>query len=334
LNTQQNLPRKDKSTVKYIFRSRFPGGSIGQSDFSSLEVYVQCMLTGAKVLTEALSKGLDVHVLKLSLSSMGEGKSYEELLDLCKGPNATPEWKERRTRSKEISFQDAYGAGPAKIAKTTGLSVAEVAAFQESDRKANPEIPAFFEGLYRTLIANRQPHGGPTPHPEVPGVICHLGRSEYVTPDGKRYGFTERPSLRWHTELGINQDFSPTEEKNYVVQGTGGEIAKMAMWLCVREFYRRCNFGQRGLLVNQVHDAIYIDADETVRQGALLTLHACMLAASPAYEAYFDWKLPIYVPAETTYGDSLAEETAADLPEFGIKARVAEILARYSKVKA
>jgi DNA polymerase-1 len=330
----QNLPRKDKSTVKYMFRSRFGGGCIGQSDFSSLEVYVQAMLTQAKVLTAALKANLDVHVLKLSMSkSMGQGKSYEELLVLCKGgPGVKPDpfWKEQRTKAKTISFEDAYGAGAPKIAKSTGLTVDEVVEFQAADRAKNPEIGAFFDALHKTLVANRVPHGEATSHPEVAGVICHLGRSEYITPDGKRYGFTERPALRWQTEQGINQNFSPTEEKNYVVQGTGGEVAKMAMWICVREFYRQRNFDQGALLVNQVHDAVYIDAALGKKEQALMTLHACMLAASPAYERYFDWKLGIYVPAETTYGDSLADENAAELlPPLAMDAAVLSIVDRY-----
>jgi DNA polymerase I len=330
----QNLPRKDKSTVKKIFCSRFPYGSIVQSDFSSLEVYVQAMLTGAEVLTEALRKGLDVHVLKLSMSSMGEGKSYEGLLELCKGPNATPEWKEKRTRSKEISFQDAYGAGPAKIAKTTGLTQEEVQQFQSADRAANPEIPAFFDSMTKKLIAGRVPHGVASPHPEVAGVMCHLGRAEYTTPDGKRYGFTERPSLRFQTEQGVNQNFSPTEIKNYVVQGTGGEIAKMAMWIAVREWFRRGNFGGLSLLVNQVHDALYVDSEPTAREESLMTLHSCMLAASPAYAAYFSWPLPIHVPAETSYGEDLADEHPASLPYAEVKSRVSSILQRYFGVKS
>jgi DNA polymerase I len=156
----------------------------------------------------------------------------------------------------------------------------------------------------------------------------------YITPDKKRYGFTERPALRFQVEKGRMQGFSPTEEKNYVVQGTGGEIAKMAMWLCVREFYRRGGDAEhRPLLVNQVHDAIYIDTGLACRGDALMTLHACMLAASPAYEKYFDWKLPIYVPAETSYGVDLADESPADLPEAVVKTRVADILARYFGIK-
>jgi DNA polymerase I-like protein with 3'-5' exonuclease and polymerase domains len=309
----QNLPRKDKSVAKRMFRSRFKGGNIGQSDFSSLEVYVQAMLTRAKALTAALKAGLDVHVLKLSLSKLGEGKSYEELLDLCKGPNATPEWKEKRTKSKEISFQDAYGAGDPKIAKATGMAVEDVAAFRRDNDAANPEIGAFFERLAEKLVKGRVPHGSATPHPEIAGVMCHLGRAEYITPDGKRYGFTERPALRYMVDQGRNQGFLPTEIKNYVVQGTGGEIAKAAMWLLVREFYRLRNFGGLALLVNQVHDAVYIDTDPEVRDRALALLHTCMLAASPWFERWFKWELGIYVPCETSYGEDLADEHTANI---------------------
>jgi DNA polymerase-1 len=329
----QNLPRKDKSKAKKLFRSRFgPGGMIFQSDFSSLEVYVQAMLTGAKALIALLLSGRDIHVHNLARAvKLSEGKTYEELLLLCKGTateKPDPKWKEKRVGAKEISFQDAYGAGDAKIAITTGLPEEDVKAFRDAHAAENPEIGAFFDKLGEVLIANRTP-GSATPHPEAPGVMCHLGKSHYVTPDGKRYGFEERPAPAWLVEKGITQSFSPTERKNYVVQGTGGEIAKAAMWLAVREFYRRRNFNGLALLINQVHDALYGDAAKEVALEATRLLHACMLAASEFFGKWFKWDLPIGVPAETTYGEDLSDENPVDIGD--VSALVAEIVSRNLK---
>ena len=100
----------------------------------------------------------------------------------------------------------------------------------------------------------------------------------------------------------------PTEIKNYPVQGEGGEWAKAAMWLAVRAFYKRRNFGGLALLVSQVHDACYGDFHNSVRFEAAALLHAAMESASEFMEFYFGWPQPVHVPSETTWGVSMIEE--------------------------
>ena len=102
--------------------------------------------------------------------------------------------------------------------------------------------------------------------------------------------------------------FSPTEVKNYVVQGEGARWAKVAMWLSVRAFYARRNFDHMACLVNQVHDACYADAHNSVAFEAAALLHACMEAASEFVENYFGWPIPVPVPSDTTWGASMADE--------------------------
>jgi hypothetical protein len=80
------------------------------------------------------------------------------------------------------------------------------------------------------------------------------------------------------------------------------------MWLAVRAFYKRRNFGHLALLVNQVHDALYADAHKDVAFEAAALLHACMEAASDFMEYYFGWSIPVPVPSDTTWGASMMDD--------------------------
>lgn len=300
----QNLSNGNKSEVKTIFVSRFKDGKIIQSDFRSLEVYVQAILTLSKQLIADLQAGLDMHVLRLSQK---EGKPYEEVLALAKGPDATQEWKDKRTGSKEFSFQAAYGAGDQAISDTTGIAIETVAELRAADEKRYPEVGKFYDKMEAEVNGNARPTGAWTPHPDKPSVMVQLRSSTYRTPDGKVYSFRSNPSPSYLLKRGILDSFSPTERKNYPVQGMGGEWAKAAMYLVLVEFYRRENFGGLALLVNQVHDAIYGDADRTVADEAAAVIHAAMEAASDYMEYLFGWPIPLPVPTETEHGSSMAD---------------------------
>lgn len=322
----QNIPKGNKSKVKLVFVSRWGAdGKIIQSDFSALEIYVQAILTKCKQLIEDLKAGLDMHCLRLANT---EGLPYADVVVLCKGDKAkgieaVKEWDYKRTDSKVYSFQAAYGAGDQKISDSTGMPIDRVSALRAADDARYPEINAYFEARTEEIKRNRKPSGLVIPHPLVPGVMCNLGRSHVRTPDGKLYSYQESPSPKYLVKRGVTASFSPTEIKNYEVQGEGGEWAKAAMWLVVREFYRRRNFGHMALLVNQVHDALYSDAHTTVALDAAVVLHACMEAASDFMEYQFNWPVPVPVPSDTTWGANMMEEKS--IPD--IKALAAPIRA-------
>lgn len=303
------------SQIKRAFVSRF-GGWIIQSDFTSLEIYVQAALTMCRQLIEDLRQGLDMHVLRAEQAwGKAEGRDYAYILAAAKDENH-PEhakWKKLRGDAKVFSFQRAYGAGVAKIAATTGMSVEDVEALVQVEAERYPELITYIEEVTEVIRANRVPTSRFCQHPDVPGLQCQLGRSHYTTPDGKLYSYSESPSPKFLAERpasrgGVAQSFSPTEIKNYVVQGTGGEWAKAAMYLSIRAFYRFGNFDGKALLVNQVHDAVYVDADDSVHLKAAALLHACMLEASTYMEWWFNWKLPLGVPSETKVGRNMMEE--------------------------
>lgn len=339
----QNIPKGNKSDIKSVFMSRFgryivddfgnlvyvAAGKIIQSDFTALEIYIQALLTKCKQLIIDLKAGLDMHCVRLATK---EKMDYAEVVKLAKGfdldgvwHDAVKEWDYKRTAAKTFSFQRAYGAGAQKIADSTGLPIEEVEALIEADNLRYPEIEPFFEGLAQDLKLSRKPWRSCVPHPDIPGVICNLGRGFYRTPDQKLYAYTEHPAPEFvvnhkNPARRANQSFSPTEIKNYIVQGEGGEWAKAAMWLAVRSFYFYQNFQHRALLVNQVHDALYADAQDDAAFESACLLHACMEAASDFMEWKFNWKVEVPVPSDTTWGRSMMEEEK--IP--GLKARAAE----------
>jgi DNA polymerase-1 len=322
----QNIPKGNKSDVKTIFVSRFgkfvtdnygdqvwvPHGKIIQSDFSSLEVYVQAVLTKCAQLIADLKSGMDLHVVRLASK---EKMDYQEVFNLCKGYTdaqgiyipAVDEWDYKRTGAKVFSFQRAYGAGNKKIAESTGIPLEEVEALSAAEDERYPEIPTYYSDVTAAIKAQRKPHRV-IQHPEFPGVTAHIGKSYYRTPDGKLYSYIESPAPEYLVKKGISASFSPTEIRNYVVQGAGGEWAKAAMWLSVRAFYARQNFGGLALLVNQVHDAEYVDAHDNVAFEAACLLHACMEAASDFMEYTFKWQIPVPVPSDTSWGLNMMEE--------------------------
>lgn len=326
----QNIPKGNKSKAKQMFVSRYPGGDIGQSDFSSLEVYCQAWLTKPKLLIKDLLEGLDLHCVRLAAK---EAKPYEEVLKLCKGYfqddgtfiDAIEEWDYKRTGAKVFSFQRAYGAGVATIAKATGMSVEDVQALIDAENARYPEIDSYFSDLEQEIERNAVPTTNFSAHPMNPAVRVQMRISRIRTPDGKRYTFRSHPSQGWQLKRGITSTFSPTERMNYPVQGLGGQAMKSAMWLVVREFYRHENFNGLALLVNTVHDAAYRDAHPSVSLASSELMHACMEAASDFIAYWFKWDIPLPVPTDSVRGANMGDEVKLNSQEF--KANVAEIRA-------
>ncbi len=323
----QNLPKGNKSDVKTLFVSRFKNGKVVQSDFKSLEVYIQAILTKCKRLILDLQEGLDMHCVRVSQTY---DITYEDALLKCKGDedngiDAIPEWDKKRTDAKVFSFQRAYGAGAKTISENTGIPLETVEALIVAENERYPEIEPFFAKLTEEIRLGSMATGRFFNHPDIPGLSCNPRQGNYRTPDGKLYVWRENAAPKWMAERpaskgGKATSFSPTEIKNYPVQGGGGEWAKAAMWLAVRAYYKMKNWGGKALLVNQVHDALYTDAAEDVALEAAAALHAAMEEASTFMEWYFNWDIPVPVPTDTGWGPNMLESKR--MPP-GFKGRVA-----------
>uniref|UniRef100_A0A7M2QN35 DNA-directed DNA polymerase n=1 Tax=feces metagenome TaxID=1861841 RepID=A0A7M2QN35_9ZZZZ len=336
----QNIPKGNKSKAKQMFVSRFEGGSILQSDFSALEVYVQANLTKCAALIQALLKGTDMHCLRLSKK---EHMDYDEVFKLCKGWRETAadgtviehaavdEWDYKRTGVKVFSFQLAYGAGAATIAKATGMALDEVEALMQAENELFPEIAEHFEKRGEEIQKNARATSSFVMHPANPAVKVQIMLSRIQLPSGKKYSYMSAPAPAFLLKRGVTSAFSPTERKNYEVQGEGAEVMKAAMWLAVREFYRHRNWGGKALLVNTVHDAQYADADPSVCDEVAAVLHSCMESATDFFCYWFKWQLSVPVPSDTVRGDNMGEEIPYKSDAFKAQAKQlrSELATRY-----
>lgn len=313
----QNLSNVSKSRARELFTSRFKNGVVVGSDFTSLEVYVQGMLTHCSQLLLDLESKIDMHCMRLAYQ---EGMDYEEVKRLAKGytdengvkHEPAEEWVEKRRLAKVFTFQRQYGAGVKTLMKQTGLSKEVIEKLIAADEDRYPEVSQWFAKFVEDIYANAVPTSNFFMHPCNPAIKVQQLTSQVKLPDGKLYTFKSEATNSLGLKSGKTTEFSSTQPLNFPVQGTGGQIAKMAMWVAVREFYRMENFGGRALLVNMVHDAQYCDADPSVKYQAAALLTACMTVASDAYGKAMGWELPIRVPTDTQMGPNLAEEHGID----------------------
>jgi hypothetical protein len=100
--------------------------------------------------------------------------------------------------------------------------------------------------------------------------------------------------------------FSPTERKNYPVQGFGGEVVQTMIGVLWRYMLENENFGGEVLLVNTVHDCIWLDGvDGKVQQVALKAQEILEGVPDIFNEAYPELNIEVPFPCETEIGNDM-----------------------------
>lgn len=318
----QNLPRSDeddageaKSRVKEMFTSRFgSAGKIVEVDYSALEVVMLAALTKDDKLLELLQADTDMHCYRLAFKL---GEPYDEVKRKCKDAS-DPEhnkYKVMRTKIKTPSFADQYGATAEGIAFQTGMSVEECREFQENEMKLFPVSRG-----YRKVIADEVARTGSAPeciHREQnpsTGAWQVYRRGYFRAPGGTRYSFRQVPS--WNKETRREEmAYKPTQMANYPYQGEAGFMMAISMGRIMRHCVANRWYDGRVCLINNVHDAAYLDvADEAVGTEAARAVRDIM-ADAPRYMTAI-W--PEYdmahvpFPAAAEMGRSMMEKVHID----------------------
>ena len=291
----QNIPRGDKSLVKRMFVSRFgKSGRIIEIDYSQLEVIVQGVLSRDKQLCRDINEGVDFHVKRLSAAT---GKDYEHLkrLHLSGDESVAAE----RTRIKGFTFQRAYGAGPQAISESTGIPLKEVKDLIRAEEALYPGVTRFDGRVEESIINTAKPSGR---YITLNGVSHLIKEGHWWCPTGTKYNFSEEIAPQFLQERGIFTSFSPTQRKNYPVQGLGGEIVQTMIGKMFRFFAKQNNYNERAFLINTVHDCILIDCHEDM-VGLVVTHAVQMMEKVPnVFNYYFDMKINVPFPVEAEVG--------------------------------
>jgi DNA polymerase I-like protein with 3'-5' exonuclease and polymerase domains len=229
-STNPNLQNISNNPIKQIFTSRYKDGVIVEMDFNQLEVVALAHVTGDLQLIHDISSGADIHS------------------ELYKGMFGRYPTKEERKPFKARTFQLIYGAGAKAISKQAGCSLEEAKKFVDVFYGRYPQV-GFWHKDFAAQVERYATY-------ELDDDGFREKTKTYIlnTETGRKFCFKEYHSdSSWSTRT---YNFSPTELKNYPVQGLAtGDIVPMMLGVMFRLLKGRDDVK----MVNTIHDSLMFD---------------------------------------------------------------------------
>lgn len=275
----QNQPKSFESKVKQHFTSRYEEGKIIELDYQQLEIVVQAQLSGDMNYMNDVFNNVDFHCKRLALK---EHVPYEFVAGKIQEKDSA--WVQKRSKIKAFSFARAYGAGAAKISEQTGMDVDEIKELIALEEKEYPQLVR-----YNNLLMD---------YVKYTAKGTNVGY--YCSPTSRRYYFKMRETQEWLQKKGIMESFTPTQIKNYIVQGTAtGDINLIMLgifWRTKAQFKR-----EKYLLINTVHDSTIVDCRPEFIDEAITDLKEVFTQVTEMMQEYFnyEWILPVKVDIKT-----------------------------------
>lgn len=242
------------SRIKECFESRWKDGLLVEVDFSQLEVIGLALLSNDPVLKNDIRDGLDMHRLRAA--------------ELFKIPESavTPA---QRTLAKRLSFQLQYGAGAKSMSEKNGISLELAKQFISNYYKRYRRVAEWQEEVAAAVKASRVPSGTHT------AMGYPRGEGVWESPTGRIYKFYEYDAPSW--THGAPPSFSPTEMKNYPIQGFAtADVMALFRAKLLRELSKD-KLLDSVLPINTVHDSVMFDVED---DNAFRRL--CLVVASVA----------------------------------------------------
>ena len=276
----QNLPRDGTSKVKQMFTSRFgDDGVIIEVDYSALEVVMLAALSGDTGLLKHLQNGTDMHCLRLAAKL---GESYESVVAKVNNHD-DPEhkrYKQMRTDIKAPSFAAQYGASARGIAFATGVSEEYAQEFLDTEARLFPRAIEFRQVIRDAVTETGQlPEGLQREFNEDNTTWNTYRRGYWQAPGGTRYSFRQYPHYRNNEQV---MDYKDTQIANYWCQGESGYMMTLSAGRVIRWLINKNFFGGKCLLINNVHDALYLDCHKDFAREAGLST-AQIMSDAPKY---------------------------------------------------
>lgn len=276
----QNVTNGDNDgiAVKRAFVSRFgSSGRIVEADFAQLEMIALAYLSGDEQLLDDIRSGRDMH------------------RELYKDMHGRYPTTAERKAFKRLSFGLVYGAGAAKIASGAKIKKSEAERFIETFYTRYPGVQCWHTDTYADIQA-RATHRGRKDEYGVP-----IRELVYETVTGRAYLFKEYDAPDWLKQQKRNQmlrSFSPTQAKNYPVQGLAtGDIVPLSVGRLYRAVHARPHLAGKVFLVNTVHDSVMLDCHTDVLDEVMSLARDVMRATPAAFEEAFgtEFDLPLEV---------------------------------------
>jgi DNA polymerase I-like protein with 3'-5' exonuclease and polymerase domains len=273
-STNPNLQNISNNPIKQIFNSRWGDrGVIVEMDFNQLEVVALAHVTGDLQLIHDISSGADIHS------------------ELYKGMFGCYPTKEERKPFKARTFQLIYGAGAKAISKSAGCSLDEAKKFVEVFYGRYPSVAKWhteFAKEVETKSKYELDESGL--HEKVKTYI-------YKTETGRRFCFKEYHSDSSWSSRSYN--FSPTELKNYPVQGLAtGDIVPMMLGIMFRLLKGRDDVK----MVNTIHDSLMFDVRLDAADDFVKGMTELLQNTHVYFESIFEKPLALKLNAGASVG--------------------------------
>jgi len=273
-STSPNLQNISNNPIKKIFNSRWgTSGLIVEVDFNQLEVVALAHVTDDKQLIKDISGGADIH-----------SELYKDMY----GRYPT---KEERKPFKGRTFQLIYGAGAKAIAKQAKCSLEEATKFVNVFYGRYPNV-AKWHKEFAALVDAYGRH-----FKDKEGSLEKFRTFVHTTPTGRRFVFTEYYNENaWSLS---NYTFSPTELKNYPIQGLAtGDIVPMMLGVIFRKLIGR----EDVKLLNTIHDSVLFDVKVEAIGDFILDIKEIFQNTHKYFEETFKHPLALKLNAGVSVG--------------------------------
>lgn len=238
----QNMPK----SVRRVFTSRYGvAGVLLESDFSQLEVCALAVLTQDPTLLGDLSHGRDLHY-ETGKATFG----WQTISDMS---------EDGRRAVKAINFGLIYGGGARTLSRESGVPIRKVKQQINAWYQRYPETAQWQMRTYSAVQTNAYAE----PNRVIEGTQGQLSCLTSIS--GRKYIFRDQLAPAWlYKKTGDKLSFSPTQVKNYPVQGLAtADIVQMFLGLV---YIRLAHYMERGSyrIINTVHDSVLFDCKSTV----------------------------------------------------------------------
>lgn len=288
-SSHPNMQNITNGDIKKVFVSRWGNdGHIVEADYSQLEMVELAILSGDNQLLADIRDGVDMH-----------DTLFKEL------HGRLPSKAERKA-NKQCAFALVYGAGANGVAEQGGISKAQAQKFIETFYARYKGVEDYHKRLIVAAQLGRRYTGLKDAETGLP-----VGEFTYVSKHTKRrYWFREYPT-DWGT---IN--FSPTELKNYMVQGGAtGDKVPMICGILYRVLKNHPRLKDKCLMVNTVHDSIMFDIHKDVVYEAFGVIKETMESAPEHYARIFGYSLPLPLKVGLSYGPNWLDQSEVEFDE-------------------
>lgn len=280
----QNIPAAVREVVSGVSASDITRGGMLEMDFRQLEMCALAHLSGDTNLIQAILNGDDIHYMTGQLVFGYTCKSDE-----------TPE---SRRIIKTINFGLAYGGGAFTLAQQAGVSVQVARNAIEAFYMKFPGTKRYADDYFNNVCL--RPEAGYVVPPKASDAIAITRRMHGVgSLTGRRYMYTEQDAPSWlQAKTGCAVAFSPTQTKNYPVQGFAtGDIVPLAAALLMQ------NIAARLTISNLVHDSLlFRHLFEDDREEILDAIAAMVKALPEALEILWGIKMKVPLKVEVKEG--------------------------------